>query len=163
MSKRTSEALTFSSQLSTVVDSHLIKEGVFSPFCSIQKVYKKDRMCVRCVQSCLFSVWAHCRCSVFSGCMWRRVCVCVCWGWGGAPECHLFSVMWPSSDTVNHRTGGTRGTHTQMATALVPALLRILADTLTLWFISRRMTHRHDDHRTFSKRHACIIKTGAEN
>ena len=57
------------------------------------------------------------------------LCVCVFWGWGGTPECHLLSVLWPSTDTMNHWTGGTWGTHTQMATALDQALLCILADT----------------------------------
>lgn len=35
------------------------------------------------------------------------VCLCVCWGSVGTPECHLFSVMWPRTDTVTHWTGGT--------------------------------------------------------
>lgn len=105
MSKRTSEALTFSLQLSTIVDSHLIKEGVFSPFCGSEYTKKTECVCVVYSHACL--VFEHIAGALCSQGVCGGVCVCVCWGWGGAPECHLFSVMWPSSDTVNHRTGGT--------------------------------------------------------
>lgn len=78
-------------------------------------------------------------------CVYDLFFMCVCWGWGGTPERHLFSVMWPSTDTVNHWTGGTWGTHTrthtQMAAALVRAALRILADTHTHSFVSHAEWH----------------------
>lgn len=89
--------------------------------------------------------------------------LCVCWGWGGTPECHLFSVMWPSTDTVNHWTGGTWGTHTHTHRWPHPWSRPCCAFWLTqAWFHKpRRVTYRqHHDHRTVSGRHACMMKQG---
>lgn len=165
MSKRTSEVLTFSSQLSTIVDSRLLKEEVFGPFCGSEYTKKTDCVCVRCVQSCLFSVWAHCRCSVFSGCMWRCVSVCVCvLGVGRCtrvpPVLSHVAQQW-HCESLNRRH--MRNTHTDGHSAGPGPAVHFGWHSHTVVYQPHRMTHRHDDHRTFSKRHACIIKTGAEN
>lgn len=75
MSKRTSEALTFSLQLSTIVDSHLIKEGVFSPFCGSEYTKKTECVCVVYSHACL--VFEHIAGALCSQGVCGGVCVCV--------------------------------------------------------------------------------------
>lgn len=74
-----------------------------------QPILKAHILCIKCVECvslvhaayfCVFCAMAGTLCS-------QSPSGGVYWGLEATPDCHLFSAMWPKTDTVNHGTGGT--------------------------------------------------------